>query len=212
MVTCQMIFVGYIKCGLHKIMSSENTCSDVPLLGDNLALDFINTECLVEGKSHDYFIDDQSVASWLIRVGLMTDLNDKQIPHGLLNEARELRETARNVVNAAMTRVPVNLAVINRILEVGRPIRKLEWDDDMQKFRVTVCQTAGYPFNLWPIADALINLVTSDKFEYVRQCEAHDCILLFHDLSKSHRRRWCSMATCGNRMKVAAFRSRKKTL
>lgn len=192
-------------------MNSENTYSDAPLLGDNLALDFINTEYLVEGKRHDYFIDDQSVASWLIRVGLLTDLNDQQIPHGLLTEARELRETARNVVNAAMNRVPVNLAVINRVLEVGRPIKKLEWDGDMQQFRVAVYQSAGCPSGLlWQIADALINLVTSDKFEYVRQCEAHDCILLFHDLSKSHRRRWCSMATCGNRMKVAAFRSRNK--
>lgn len=193
-------------------MSAENTYSDAPLLGDNLALDFINTEYVVEGKRHDCFIDDQSVASWLIRVGLLTDLKDQQIPRGLLTEARELRETARNVVNAAMNRVPVNLAVINRVLEVGRPIRKLEWDGDTQQFRVAVYQSAGCPSGLlWPIADALINLVTSDKFEYVRQCEAHDCILLFHDLSKSHRRRWCSMATCGNRMKVAAFRSRKKS-
>ncbi|MFL9673349.1 CGNR zinc finger domain-containing protein [Pseudomonas sp. NFACC42-2] len=60
------------------------------------------------------------------------------------------------------------------------------------------------------MAASLVGLVTNDKFEFVRQCEAHDCVLLFHDLSKSHRRRWCSMATCGNRMKVAAFRSRNK--
>jgi len=64
---------------------------------------------------------------------------------------------------------------------------------------------------IWPIADALVKLVTDEKFEYVRQCEAHNCVLLFHDLSKSHRRRWCSMATCGNRMKVAAFRNRKSS-
>ncbi|WP_308812142.1 CGNR zinc finger domain-containing protein [Pseudomonas japonica] len=62
---------------------------------------------------------------------------------------------------------------------------------------------------LWPVANAVVHLVTSNKFEFVRQCEAHDCFLLFHDLSKSHRRRCCDMVTCGNRMKVAAFRSRK---
>ncbi|NEJ40784.1 CGNR zinc finger domain-containing protein, partial [Rhizobium ruizarguesonis] len=37
-----------------------------------------------------------------------------------------------------------------------------------------------------------------------------DCTLFFLDTTKSHRRRWCSMALCGNRMKVAAFRSRKQ--
>ncbi|WP_422121526.1 CGNR zinc finger domain-containing protein [Providencia huaxiensis] len=46
--------------------------------------------------------------------------------------------------------------------------------------------------------------------QYIRQCEASDCVLYFLDLTKSHRRRWCSMSTCGNRMKVAAFRERKK--
>nr|WP_237656265.1 CGNR zinc finger domain-containing protein [Kosakonia sp. MH5] len=30
-------------------------------------------------------------------------------------------------------------------------------------------------------------------------------------MSKSHRRRWCSMAACGNRMKVEAFRNRKNS-
>ncbi|MBA7852197.1 ABATE domain-containing protein [Enterobacter cloacae] len=193
-------------------MSSENTNSAAPLLGDNLALDFINTEYVVDGKRHDCFIDDQRVAGWLISVGLLPDIKDQQIPDGLLIEARELRDTARNVVNAAMNSVPVDLAVINRVLEVGRPISKLEWDGNMQQYRVAVYQNTESPSGLlWPIADALVKLVTSDKFEYVRQCEAHDCILLFHDLSKSHRRRWCSMASCGNRMKVAAFRSRKKT-
>lgn len=192
-------------------MSTENTFSGAPLVGDNLALDFINSKYVVDGKYHDCFSDDKSVANWLKSVGLLPDIKDQQIPTGLLTEAREFRDMARNIVNAAMNKTPVNLGLINRLLETGRPTRQLEWDEESQKFRTVVYQSAGSPSGLlWPIADALINLVTSDKFEFVRQCEAHDCILLFHDLSKSHRRRWCSMATCGNRMKVAAFRSRKK--
>ncbi|WP_343645198.1 ABATE domain-containing protein [Enterobacter sp.] len=192
-------------------MSTENTFTGAPLVGDNLALDFINTKYVVDGKSHDCFSDDKSVANWLKSVGLLPDIKDQQIPTGLLTEAREFRDMARNIVNAAMNKTPVNLGLINRLLETGRPTRQLEWDEELQKFRTVVYQSAGSASGLlWPIADALINLVTSDKFEFVRQCEAHDCILLFHDLSKSHRRRWCSMATCGNRMKVAAFRSRKK--
>ncbi|MDN4629282.1 CGNR zinc finger domain-containing protein [Erwinia sp. DT-104] len=193
------------------MLDPDNAFSDAPFLGDNLALDFINSEYVVEGKRHDTLIDDRSVASWLMRAGLLSDINDRQVPDGLLTEARELRDAAKIVVNAAINSVPVDLAVINRVLELGRPVRKLEWDGDLQQFRIAVYQNATSPSGLlWPIAEALINLVTSDKFEFVRQCEAHDCILWFHDLSKSHRRRWCSMTTCGNRMKVAAFRARKK--
>jgi predicted RNA-binding Zn ribbon-like protein len=105
-----------------------------------------------------------------------------------------------------------DLTVINRMLETGRPETRLEWDQDTQRYRVDVRSVADSPAGLlWPVANALVKLLTDDKFEYVRQCEAHNCILLFHDLSKSHRRRWCSMATCGNRMKVAAFRNRKSS-
>jgi len=193
------------------MLDPDNAFSDAPFLGDNLALDFINSEYVVEGKRHDTLIDDRSAATWLMKAGLLSDINDRQVPDGLLTEARELRDAAKIVVNAAMNSVPVDLAVINRVLELGRPVRKLEWDGDLQQFRIAVYQNATSPSGLlWPIAEALINLVTSDKFEFVRQCEAHDCILWFHDLSKSHRRRWCSMTTCGNRMKVAAFRARKK--
>ncbi|WP_342755264.1 ABATE domain-containing protein [Pantoea sp. MBD-2R] len=193
-------------------MNSDSTFSDAPFLADNLALDFINSEYGVDDKRHDCFIDDQSVADWLSRAEVLPDINGQQLPDGLLTEARELRDTARNIVHAAISGAPAELAVINRVLEVGCPIRKLEWHDDVQHFRIAVYQNTRSPSGLlWPIADALVSLITSEKFEFVRQCEAHDCILLFHDLSKSHRRRWCSMATCGNRMKVAAFRSRKKT-
>lgn len=205
MVTCQK------KLWVTQKMNPDSTYSDAPFLADNLALDFINSEYAVGDKRHDCLINDHSVAGWLVRAGLLPDINGQPIPDGMLAEARELRCSARSVVNAAMNSVPVDLAGVNRVLEVGRPERKLEWDGDAQQFRATVYQSLRSPAGLlWPIADALVNLVTSDKFEFVRQCEAHDCILLFHDLSKSHRRRWCSMATCGNRMKVAAFRSRKK--
>ncbi len=192
-------------------MNPDSSCSDAPFLADNLALDFINSKYAAGDKLHDCFNDDGSVVRWMMTAGLMPDINDPQIPDGLLAEAREFRDCARTVVQAAMKSVPADLTAINRVLELGRPVRKLEWNGDEQQFRLVVYQNGRMPAGLlWPIADALVRLVSGDKFEFVRQCEAHDCILLFHDLSKSHRRRWCSMATCGNRMKVAAFRSRKK--
>ncbi|WOA55009.1 CGNR zinc finger domain-containing protein [Dickeya solani] len=190
-------------------MNSDSISSDVLFLADNLALDFINSEYGVGEGRHDCLNNDRSVINWLTLAGLLPE--SAETPHGLLAEARQLRDASRAVIKAAMNGVSVDLTVVNQILESGRPARRLEWDGDAQQFRVDVHQRNNSPASLlWPVADALVNLVTGDKFEFVRQCEAHECILLFHDLSKSHRRRWCSMATCGNRMKVAAFRSRKK--
>nr|WP_263858563.1 CGNR zinc finger domain-containing protein [Coralloluteibacterium stylophorae] len=53
-------------------------------------------------------------------------------------------------------------------------------------------------------------MLAEADLQHVRACEAHDCTLLFQDTTRSHRRRWCSMAACGNRMKAAAFRARSR--
>lgn len=42
----------------------------------------------------------------------------------------------------------------------------------------------------------------------LRRCEGANCGRLFADDSRGRRRRWCSMARCGNRIKAAAFRRR----
>ena len=44
--------------------------------------------------------------------------------------------------------------------------------------------------------------------ERLRRCDADDCRMVFHDESRTGSRRWCSMARCGNRAKVRAFRER----
>lgn len=192
-------------------MNSSSICSGALFLADNLALDFLNSEYGVGDQRHECLTDDQSVMSWLKMARLLPDDAGQKVPAALLAEARALRECSRAVVSAAKAGTPVDLTALNSVLEKGRPVTGLAWDDQAQAFRLDVHPRDNSPASLlWPVADALVNLVTSDKFEFVRQCEAQDCILLFHDLSKSHRRRWCSMATCGNRMKVAAFRSRKK--
>ncbi|HIC14689.1 MAG TPA: CGNR zinc finger domain-containing protein, partial [Gemmatimonadetes bacterium] len=45
----------------------------------------------------------------------------------------------------------------------------------------------------------------------IRQCASEDCIYWFLDTSKSGRRRWCSMARCGNRAKVAKHYRQRST-
>jgi len=42
----------------------------------------------------------------------------------------------------------------------------------------------------------------------IRQCGDPPCTRLFVDTSRARSRRWCDMAGCGNRAKVAGFRAR----
>jgi CGNR zinc finger protein len=43
-----------------------------------------------------------------------------------------------------------------------------------------------------------------------RECGAPDCRSVFYDRSKNHSGRWCTMAECGNRAKVRAYRERAR--
>jgi len=63
---------------------------------------------------------------------------------------------------------------------------------------------------LQPIAREMANVICNEDFNLIRACEGHACTLMFVDRTKSHRRRWCSMAVCGNRAKQAALRERAR--
>ena len=179
-------------------------------VGDDLALDFINTRYGTGDRHVDCFVDDDSVLAWLKLAQLLPDGVD-QAPAGLLKLARELRDNACQLVEAAKAGSAADAKVVNRVIELGRAPRELAWDDASRSFKVFSKARPGNAASLLePVAQALARLLTAEQLERVRQCEAHYCTLLFHDLTKSHRRRWCSMALCGNRMKVAAFRSRQK--
>ena len=117
----------------------------------------------------------------------------------------------RDLLTSAQQGRAADPALINHVLERGCPIEKIEWQP-----KEAVFQKKTYKRNmeseslLQPVVASLVELLTEEDLQLVKQCEAPDCVLLFHDQTKSHRRRWCSMAACGNRMKAAAHRARKK--
>jgi predicted RNA-binding Zn ribbon-like protein len=55
---------------------------------------------------------------------------------------------------------------------------------------------------LWPVASDAADLLTSTTIGPVRECAAPGCGWLFVDSTKNHSRRWCDMASCGNREKA----------
>jgi predicted RNA-binding Zn ribbon-like protein len=64
---------------------------------------------------------------------------------------------------------------------------------------------------LYFVAEAARELFTRKHAHAIRRCANEECTHYFYDASKNGTRRWCSMAGCGNREKVAALRSRRRT-
>lgn len=63
----------------------------------------------------------------------------------------------------------------------------------------------------WWVARSASELLTSTDLTAVRECAGYDCGRLFLDGTKNRSRRWCDMASCGNRAKGRRHYERRKS-
>ncbi len=179
-------------------------------IGDDLALDFINSAYGVGEAHRDHFDSGDGVLTWLEAAGLPTPPLKGEERARLLDAALALRDTALDLVEKRKRGERGDPAELNRVLSLGKACHELVWNDDGSP-SLALRQRADSPEALLlPIAEALGRLLAHVDFQLVRQCEGDACTLWFHDHTKAHHRRWCSQASCGNRMKVAAWRARKR--
>jgi predicted RNA-binding Zn ribbon-like protein len=179
-------------------------------LADNLALDFLNTLLIRHGEFTETLHEDEDVRHWLAEGSLVAE-TDRPIKAGLLLRAAvELREAIRAAVQDRKQGREVDTAVLNRFLQHRVARLHLAKQRGHGLTLVEEHATGDEMELLSPVAHAAARLLVDADFNLVRQCEGSACVLWFHDSTKAHRRRWCSMATCGNRHKVEAFRSRSQ--
>jgi predicted RNA-binding Zn ribbon-like protein len=54
--------------------------------------------------------------------------------------------------------------------------------------------------------------LTEGHPERIKTCASDTCDWIFYDASRTSRRRWCDMATCGNRAKAARHRAKERAV
>lgn len=120
--------------------------------------------------------------------------------------ALRLRETIRAMLGAMASKRSLRaqwVAEVNQALETGAGASRLLRQDSGWRLGLSP-GPAGPLQALAPIARAIADLVVSGRSIEIGKCANPRCVLFFRDRSRTRRRRWCSMAVCGNRMKVAA--------
>lgn len=185
---------------------------------DQLALDFLNTRRASEAGGTDLLASPGAVVAWLAEASLIGDAEAARLRAGppvarlLLTEAHRLRDAILEAVTS-WTRgahVPdTALLVLNRVLAARREGHRVEASGAEIRLIDTV-ELDGLLSPLAGVAVAAGTLLSSADPARVRRCGADGCGLWFLDASKNGSRRWCSMARCGNRAKVAAHHRRKK--
>jgi predicted RNA-binding Zn ribbon-like protein len=180
-------------------------------VGDHPLLDFMNTVAVVEGQAVDFLQTDEDVVRWLQRAGLA---GEGRVPKfsgsALLQAARALRESVRGLVVKRKAGLRGDVRDFNAFLAKTGSHPQLVWDGE-GSLRIVRARGERTPEQmLAPLAEAAAELLATGEFELIRKCEDDGCRLWFYDRTKSHRRRWCAMAACGNRNKVKAFRLRQR--
>jgi len=180
----------------------------IEFYGDHPALDLMNSVMLIDGAATDTWQSDEDVLNWLQAAGLLP--RGAAAPAGLLDAGRTLREAVRKLVRDRKAEKTLDLRPLNAALAQAQRHLELHEEED-GKLALNARYAADTPQQLLaPLAESAAQLLVEADFSLVRKCEDADCVLWFLDRTKAHRRRWCSMALCGNRHKVASFRQRQQ--
>jgi predicted RNA-binding Zn ribbon-like protein len=184
-------------------------------------LDFINTLELAKGAWHDHVVAPEAALGWLIAHNLLH-------PDALLSERAHIdadpgygpklvakvgrvRASMRGLVQASVEHRPptrADLAEVNRVLRTHYVTVLVPSTDGV---------TMGHRHEGDPIEGAMARLTESiarylgeGKIDRLRVCANDGCAWTFFDSSRTGRRKWCDMNTCGNRAKAARHRERLK--
>jgi predicted RNA-binding Zn ribbon-like protein len=185
-------------------------------VGERLCIDFVNTELVDGGARVDLLRGFDDLVDWCAGANVIGRAEAQAIRRRWADtaEARdahrraiELRATLRAMLEGiAGDRGPVAprvLEAINAVLRDGASDRRVVRAGDGYEIRVR--RIVDTPVQLLAaVAESAASLLTTDDLTNLRACQNPECVLFFYDTSKNHARRWCSMAACGNRAKVAA--------
>lgn len=185
-------------------MNPVTSLETPPILADQPALDLINTVVMENGESVDHLVSDAATAAWLSR---MTG-RPVEASAGLGARAVELREVVRQAVLARKRGDAIDVAQLNALTrQMSSHMALVSHGGHLHTERRYEGDASWRA--LAPLGEAALTLLAEGDFSLVRECEHEECSLWFYDRTKSHRRRWCSMALCGNRHKVSRFRERQ---
>jgi len=184
------------------------------LLGDRLCLDFVNTipshgelswEGLIVLLEATRIVSSERGAKLLV-----LPESDPQSAQGLLLKAQRLSTSLRKALTAMHRKQKIAgewVEPVNEILRITEGHDELIFEDGAWRVEF-VAREGGLDWLLAAIARSAAELVAEGPKAPLRICANPHCGLFFYDKSRTHRRRWCSMSTCGNRSKVATFARR----
>lgn len=184
-------------------------------------LDFVNTLEFQKGQPVDHLESLRTALAWLFRNDLLhrhmledelrRSREDPATAEKTLAKMRRVRAAMRELADATVEHRPADarqVDEINRALRTHYVYYLVPGPDGVSMDH----RHHGDPIDgaMARLAESLAREVSQGHPERLRICANDECRWVFHDTSRTGKRKWCDMATCGNRAKVARHRARKR--
>lgn len=169
-----------------------------------LALDFVGTlRARRNEEPTEKLASGTDLDAWFLESGLLPDAPSAD--DGDLGRAVVLREAVYALVWARLHDRPLPGEAVETVnsFAAAPPLTPVLGSDGWS--RVGDASQA-----LSQVAREAVEIVGGEQAALLRECGRPECTQVYLDHSRGRRREWCSMATCGSRMKAAAYRARQR--
>ncbi len=211
-----MVFIGYSSFMPATSEKLEAVPPEFIFVGEHSALDFANTFVMTDGQETDCLRTWADMVDWFSLTGLSVDPGLK-LSAARGAEALESVVDLRQAWKAELARLISGDKVCDEFIErLNRNLADtfheklvLEGKNGFRLVR-SISQLHGKKLALAILSRQIAVFLAESNLSYLHRCaNTSSCRLYFYDTTKNHRRQWCSVATCGNRHKVAQFRKRQ---
>ncbi|WP_374771885.1 ABATE domain-containing protein [Streptomyces sp. NBC_01310] len=168
------------------------------------ALDFAGTLRVRRGpKTREMLDSPESLVLWFSEGGITESGIDCQ--EADLAEALVLREAIYQLVRARIDGERYDEEALSLVNEVARrppPVPQLTATG--RQIEATIQQAFAH------VARDAVTVLSGPEVPLLKECANPDCTQFYIDRSRGARREWCKMDPCGNKIKAAAYRARKR--
>ncbi|WP_351235606.1 CGNR zinc finger domain-containing protein [Streptomyces sp. NPDC002133] len=170
------------------------------------ALDFVGTlRARRKPQPWEMLKSPESLDSWFRESGIVD--GDTGCRPSDLEDAVALREAIYLLVVARLANEKYDsraLSLVNHAVRTPPAIPQLT--SSGRTIEATPQQA------LSSVARDAIDVLSGPDVPLLKECANPECTRIYVDRSRGARREWCAMEACGNKIKAAAYRARKKRL
>ncbi|MEU6253813.1 CGNR zinc finger domain-containing protein [Streptomyces sp. NPDC047043] len=176
---------------------------DHVFLCGNPALDFAATLRARRSTRFEMFASPDRLDAWYLESGIVDAVTPSR--EADVEQAVAVREAVYELVTARLageTYDKTALAVMNNAARRSPVTPQLtptgRWSDATPEQALST------------VARHAVELLSGPDVPLMKECGNPECTRVYIDRSRGMRRQWCGMESCGNRLKAAAYRARRK--